>query len=75
MNPDLQSLHPYPFEKLAKLFAGLSVADKPHIALSIGEPQHPAPEFVQRVIADDVVHQAPVPGLAGLDPAGAEHEV
>jgi len=66
MNPDLQSLHPYPFEKLAKLFAGLSVADKPHIALSIGEPQHPAPEFVQRIIADNTALLARYPSTAGI---------
>ena len=44
MNPRLDSLHPYPFEKLAQLFEGLKApADKAHIALSIGEPRHPAP--------------------------------
>lgn len=44
MNPDLALLHPYPFEKLARLFAGHQPpADLHPIALSIGEPQHPAP--------------------------------
>jgi N-succinyldiaminopimelate aminotransferase len=47
MNPYLQKLQPYPFEKLSALKAGVSPpADLPHIALSIGEPKHPAPEFV-----------------------------
>ncbi len=51
MNPNLAQLHPYPFERLVKLKDGINPpADKPHIALSIGEPQHPAPTFVAEAI-------------------------
>ena len=47
MNPDLDKLHPYPFERLAALKEGTNPpAGLPHIALSIGEPKHPAPEVV-----------------------------
>lgn len=47
MNPDLQKLQPYPFEKLAKLKAGITPpAGLSHIALSIGEPKHAAPAFI-----------------------------
>ncbi len=47
MNPDLALLHPYPFEKLRQLKQGVEPpAGLPHIALSIGEPKHPAPHFV-----------------------------
>jgi len=47
MNPDLDKLHPYPFEKLATLKNGISPDPGiEHIALSIGEPKHKAPEFV-----------------------------
>ena len=49
MNPDLQRLQPYPFERLRKLFAG--VTPPAHLApinLSIGEPKHPTPPFIQR---------------------------
>ncbi len=47
MNPDLSKLHPYPFEKLRELKAGLTPpSELSHIALSIGEPKHAAPEFV-----------------------------
>lgn len=46
MNPDLDKLQPYPFEKLQRLKAGVSPANKPHIALSIGEPKHQPPAFV-----------------------------
>ncbi len=47
MNPDLNRLQPYPFEKLRQLKDGLQApADKPSIALSIGEPKHAPPQFV-----------------------------
>ncbi len=47
MNRDIEKLQPYPFEKLAALKAAVEPpADLPHIALSIGEPQHPAPGFI-----------------------------
>ena len=47
MNKDLSRLHRYPFEKLAELKQGLQPPQHlDHIALSIGEPQHPAPHFV-----------------------------
>ena len=47
MNNDLTALHPYPFEKLAELKQGLTPpAQLDHIALSVGEPKHPAPHFV-----------------------------
>ena len=45
MNPLLQQLQPYPFERLAALKARCTPpADLEHIALSIGEPKHPSPE-------------------------------
>ncbi|MDF9391573.1 MULTISPECIES: succinyldiaminopimelate transaminase [Methylococcus] len=51
MNPKLASLHPYPFEKLAVLKRGrVPPADKPHIAMSIGEPQHPTPHFIAEAL-------------------------
>jgi len=53
MNPDLDRLQPYPFERLAELKRGiLPPRDLPHIPLSIGEPRHPAPGFIaEEVIA------------------------
>ena len=51
MNPDLQRLQPYPFEKLGQLKRGITPpADRPHIALSIGEPRHAPPDFVLQAI-------------------------
>ena len=47
MNPDLKQLHPYPFEKLNALKASVTPPKSlKHIALSIGEPKHDAPQFV-----------------------------
>src|SRR3990172_9219942 len=47
MNPDLLTLHPYPFEKLAQLKAGITPpAHKSSIVMSIGEPKHAAPGFI-----------------------------
>ncbi|MDC1467005.1 succinyldiaminopimelate transaminase [Litorivicinus sp.] len=46
-NPDLNRLKPYPFEQLAALLADARPPkDLRAIPLSIGEPQHPPPEFV-----------------------------
>ncbi len=50
MNPQLAQLHPYPFQKLGALFDGVVPADLSPIAFSIGEPQHEAPDFVQRIL-------------------------
>jgi N-succinyldiaminopimelate aminotransferase len=51
MNPNLAALHPYPFEKLARLKQGITPPhDKAHIALSIGEPSHPTPHFIQETL-------------------------
>ena len=54
MNPDLQKLQPYPFEKLRALKDGCQPAVDGHIALSIGEPKHDAPAFVLDCIRDNL---------------------
>ncbi len=47
MNPDLDRLQPYPFEKLNRLKSAVKPPEeKAHIALSIGEPKHAPPSFV-----------------------------
>lgn len=53
MNPLLQRLQPYPFERLRQLFAGVtpSPAHRP-ISLGIGEPRHAAPDFLKHALAD-----------------------
>jgi len=54
MNPDLKKLQPYPFEKLKALKTGCLPTVDGHIALSIGEPKHAAPEFVLDSITNNL---------------------
>ena len=69
MNPSLDLLQPYPFEKLARLKAGVRPpADLPHIALSIGEPKHPSPAFVLDKVRDNLDQLALYPTTRGLEP-------
>ena len=55
MNPLLQKLQPYPFEKLLALKAGCTPpTGLDHIALSIGEPRHPSPEVALAPLRDSL---------------------
>lgn len=48
MNPYLQKLRPYPFERLRQLKQGIKApAGYRHLALSLGEPRDPAPTFIK----------------------------
>ena len=68
MNPDLNHLQPYPFEKLRHLFAGVVPAPAlGEIKLSIGEPQHETPPFIQRALADNLAGLASYPATQGSD--------
>ena len=52
MNPLLQRLSPYPFERLRALFTDVTPnAAKPAINVSIGEPKHPTPPFILDALA------------------------
>ncbi|MFP4683224.1 MAG: succinyldiaminopimelate transaminase [Ectothiorhodospira sp.] len=51
MNPDLDRLQPYPFQRLAALKAGITPPrGLTHIPLSIGEPRHPAPAMAVQAL-------------------------
>jgi aspartate/methionine/tyrosine aminotransferase len=55
MNPRLEALHAYPFERLARLKAGLTAPPAlKHIAMSIGEPQHAPPQFLLQTLRRSV---------------------
>ncbi len=60
MNPDLNRLQPYPFEKLKALYAPVT-PDPAYslIPLYIGEPKHPTPDFVKQALIENLA------GLAG----------
>jgi N-succinyldiaminopimelate aminotransferase len=67
MNPHLSKLAPYPFERLARLKAGVAPPEGlPHIAMSIGEPQHAPPAFVLEALTANLGRLASYPPTAGL---------
>jgi N-succinyldiaminopimelate aminotransferase len=67
MNPRLELLHTYPFEKLARLKAGVTPPkDLPHVALSIGEPQHETPAFILETLKQNLHRLGSYPATIGL---------
>ena len=53
MNPHLDGLQPYPFERLNALIDDLEPnPDHSRVSLSIGEPKHAAPDFVVRTLTE-----------------------
>src|SRR5882757_2553105 len=67
MNPRLERLHAYPFERLARLKAGVTPpAQLAHIAMSIGEPQHTPPAFVLETLRRHLDRLGSYPATTGL---------
>ncbi len=66
MNKNLNALHPYPFQKLRDLFAGITPnpAYKP-INLSIGEPKHATPELIKTALTQNLAGLANYPTTLG----------
>ena len=66
MNPNLDRLQPYPFQKLNKLFEGITPeqAYSP-ISLHIGEPKHATPDFIRRAVTDNLASMAVYPTTLG----------
>lgn len=54
MNPEIDKLHPYPFQKINQLKEGIKAADKPLISLAIGEPKHATPQIILDALADNL---------------------
>ncbi len=68
MNPHLAKLHPYPFEKLRQLFAGVTPNSQyAPISLGIGEPKHPTPAFIREALADSLGGLASYPSTLGSE--------
>lgn len=66
MNPALDKLHSYPFEKLkALLAASQPPAGISQIALHIGEPKHATPAFIKQALADSLGGLAQYPATLG----------
>ena len=68
MNPDLNRLQPYPFQKLAALFREVTpnAALRP-ISLHIGEPKHTTPQFIKDALTAGLDGLANYPTTAGSD--------
>ncbi|OIQ89728.1 LL-diaminopimelate aminotransferase [mine drainage metagenome] len=66
MNPNLNLLHPYPFQKLRDLFSGITpnAAYRP-VNLSIGEPKHATPEFIKTALTQNLGGLANYPTTLG----------
>ena len=67
MNPRLDRLQPYPFERLRALLDGVPAPARSPIRLSIGEPQHPTPELVRTALVQHLDALSAYPATAGLD--------
>ena len=67
MNQRLELLAAYPFERLARLKAGITPpAALTHIAMSIGEPKHAPPHFVIEALRRELGKLDSYPVTAGL---------
>jgi N-succinyldiaminopimelate aminotransferase len=66
MNPLLQRLNPYPFERLRELTRDITPNPqfKP-ISLGIGEPRHPTPDFIKQELIAGMPALAAYPGTGG----------
>ena len=68
MNPNLNRLHPYPFQKLRDLFQGITPnARLAPINLSIGEPKHATPELIRTALTQNLGGLAHYPTTQGVD--------
>ncbi|ALM51335.1 succinyldiaminopimelate transaminase [Halomonas huangheensis] len=66
MNPDIDALQPYPFERLAALKAGLTPPPGlAHRPLTIGEPQHPPYQAALDALVEHQQAFARYPATAG----------
>lgn len=66
VNPRLERLQSYPFQKLSALLAGAAPdPGRRPIALHIGEPKHPTPEFIKQAVTDSLGGLATYPLTLG----------
>jgi N-succinyldiaminopimelate aminotransferase len=66
MNPDLDLLQPYPFERLRRLLEGATPpAGTEPVNLSIGEPKHPTPALITEALCASVGGLATYPATIG----------
>ena len=67
MNPNLNKLQPYPFQRLRDLFGDITPnSSYSPINLSIGEPKHPTPALITEALANNLSGLANYPTTAGI---------
>ena len=67
MNPNLNQLQPYPFQRLRELFSGITPnTSYQAINLSIGEPKHATPKLIQDALINNLAGLANYPTTAGV---------
>lgn len=72
MNPRMDRLQPYPFQRLGTLLADVTPpAESIPISLAIGEPRHPAPECARRALVDALDGLGSYPATRGGEPLRA----
>ena len=68
MNPELQNLHTYPFEKLRELLSKCNVnTKKSAITLAIGEPKHKTPKFITEELEANISNISTYPTTRGTN--------
>lgn len=66
MNPRIEQLQPYPFQRLRALFADVTANPSfTPINLSIGEPKHATPSIIQNTLAEHLQGLATYPTTQG----------
>jgi N-succinyldiaminopimelate aminotransferase len=68
VNPLLDSLQPYPFEKLRALLKDATPpANLPHISFGIGEPKHPTPALIRDAVVASLNGLSAYPATIGSE--------
>ncbi|MFZ6817874.1 succinyldiaminopimelate transaminase [Undibacterium sp. Ji22W] len=68
MNPNLEKLQAYPFEKLKRLFAGIIPnPDYSPISLGLGEPKHATPQLIKDALIANLNGLANYPSTNGVE--------
>jgi N-succinyldiaminopimelate aminotransferase len=68
MNPDLERLHTYPFQKLRALLEGSQPpAGRVPVPLHVGEPRHPTPLFIKQALIEQLDGLANYPQTLASD--------
>jgi len=68
MNTDLDTLQPYPFQKLGALLGSVKgEASLPPINLSIGEPKHATPQFILDALVENLGGLSAYPATLGTE--------